>query len=73
MGFTLTLALTGFSVQSKANGCVEVRTKSIKPCSHFEKQGLFRTWPYSPPPMVINGNLYYIDMDYDLLFWFSFY
>jgi len=44
MRVALTLAFAGFSFQAKLNGFVEVRLKSIKPCSRFEKQGFFQHW-----------------------------
>ena len=49
MGFALTLALAGFSVQSKVNACIEARAKSTKPRSRFEKQGFLVLLPIFIP------------------------
>jgi len=58
MGFALVLALAGLTFQSNFNGCIEVRAKSIKPRSQFEKQGFLLIGHFHPPPTAIDGNLY---------------
>ena len=46
------------SISSKDNDCVEVRAKSIKSHSQFEKQGFLVIGLFHPTPAVVNVNLY---------------